>query len=126
MDHDKSARTGSRTSAKVSSVPGLAIARRARGWSQRDLGERCGLMPAAVSHYESGERAPSVENLLQLADALEISVDQLLGRKATVPIGPRIHRLVVLLGRVESRDLDILLAEVEAMAKTARAPRGES
>ena len=38
-------------------------------------------MPAAISHFETGERRPSLENLLKLADALAVSVDYLLGRE---------------------------------------------
>ena len=35
---------------------------------------------ASVSHFETGQRAPSLESLVKLADALEVSVDTLLGR----------------------------------------------
>ena len=48
--------------------------------SQADLADKTGLQPAAVSHFETGQRSPSFENLKKLADALSISVDYLLGR----------------------------------------------
>lgn len=58
----------------------LRRAREARGMSQADLAGKTGLQPAAVSHFETGQRSPSFENLKKLADALSISVDYLLGR----------------------------------------------
>jgi transcriptional regulator with XRE-family HTH domain len=58
----------------------LRKAREARGMSQLDLAAKTGLQPAAVSHFETGQRAPSFENLRKLADALSLSIDYLLGR----------------------------------------------
>lgn len=58
----------------------LESARSSRGWSQSDLAERSGLQPSAVSHYENGRREPSLANLLQISDALSVSLDWLLGR----------------------------------------------
>ena len=55
-------------------------ARESRGMSQLDLANKTGLQPAAISHFETGQRSPSFENLRKLADALSVSVDYLLGR----------------------------------------------
>ena len=48
--------------------------------SQGDLAEMTGFKPAAISHFETGVRKPSFDNLKRLADALEITTDYLLGR----------------------------------------------
>lgn len=58
----------------------LRAAREDKRLSQTDLAERSGLQPSAISHFETGKRAPSFENLKRLADALSVSVDFLLGR----------------------------------------------
>ncbi len=58
----------------------LRDAREQRGLTQGDLAKRCGLQPSAVSHFETGTRKPSFDNLRRLADALEITTDYLLGR----------------------------------------------
>ena len=50
--------------------------------SQGDLARRTGLQPAAISHFETGERKPSFDNLIKLADALGVSMDFLFGRDA--------------------------------------------
>ena len=58
----------------------LRTAREARGMSQGKLAEKAGLQPSAVSHFETGTRKPSFDNLRRLADALRVSTDYLLGR----------------------------------------------
>lgn len=50
------------------------------GISQGELSERCKIQPSNISHYEGGEREPSVGNLIVLADALGCSLDALAGR----------------------------------------------
>lgn len=38
------------------------------------------MQPSAVSHFETGTRKPSFDNLLLLANALDVTTDYLLGR----------------------------------------------
>ena len=49
--------------------------------SQAELAQKAELQTAAVSHFETGQRKPSFDNLKRLADALNVSVDYLLGRE---------------------------------------------
>ncbi len=58
----------------------LRKAREARGFTQAELANRARLQAAAISHFETGQRAPSFDNLRKLSDALTVSVDYLLGR----------------------------------------------
>ncbi len=58
----------------------LRIVRELRGLSQTELADKARLQPSAISHFETGRRAPSFDNLKKLANALSISVDYLLGR----------------------------------------------
>lgn len=68
--------------------------------TQAEVGERSGLHAGAINHFEAGRRAPSFDNLKRLADALEISVDYLLGRTET----PHPSALAVDLDEVKFRD----------------------
>jgi transcriptional regulator with XRE-family HTH domain len=58
----------------------LRAARDMRELSQLELAERAHLQQAAVSHYESGARRPSLRNLSRIAEALEVTTDYLVGR----------------------------------------------
>jgi transcriptional regulator with XRE-family HTH domain len=74
----------------------LRTAREFRELSQGDLAQRAGLQASAVSHFETGTRKPSFDNLKRLADALKVSTDYLLGRttemQATAASADRLHR----------------------------------
>lgn len=58
----------------------LRLAREKRGLSQGKLADKSGLQPSAISHFETGARKPSFDNLKHLADALNVTTDYLLGR----------------------------------------------
>jgi transcriptional regulator with XRE-family HTH domain len=58
----------------------LRAARERKNLSQSELAERAGLQPSAVSHFETGRRSPSFDNLKGLSEALQVSTDYLLGR----------------------------------------------
>ena len=58
----------------------LVEARENIRWTQADLAKATGLQPAAISHFECGQRLPSLPNAVKLADALRVSLDWLTGR----------------------------------------------
>ncbi len=58
----------------------LQSLREMRGLTQLQVGERAKMASASISHFETGQRIPSLESLVKLANALEVSTDALLGR----------------------------------------------
>jgi len=72
--------------------------RKARGWSQEDLGFQANLHFTYISGIERGERNVSLLTIVRLAKALKARVDELVadldGRKRPTPVstrGPRPH-----------------------------------
>ena len=57
---------------------GIAEKRKQAGLSQEELAKRLGLTRQAISRWESGAALPTVDNLVELARVLEVSVDELL------------------------------------------------
>lgn len=57
----------------------LTDARLAKQWRQEDVARTAGCAQSQVAHWERG-RIPTLDNLIALADALEVSLDWLLGR----------------------------------------------
>lgn len=74
----------------------LQALRDKRGLSQEALAKKAQLQATAVSHFETGTRKPSFDNLRRLADALETTVDYLMGRTndpaAAVAEGDQLYR----------------------------------
>jgi transcriptional regulator with XRE-family HTH domain len=53
----------------------------ARGWKQLEAAEKIGIGQGIISAYRRGKSAPTMDNLIRIADALGVSVDELCGRK---------------------------------------------
>ena len=58
--------------------------REKKGISQKGLGEKLGLADTTISSYERGLCDPSVDNLIKIADILDVSVDTLLGHDSNL------------------------------------------
>lgn len=52
-----------------------------KGLTQTELGEKVGVKQSTFTNWENGKREPSYENLVKLADLLEVSLDSLFGRE---------------------------------------------
>jgi transcriptional regulator with XRE-family HTH domain len=57
----------------------LRLAREARGINQTELAAKTGLQPSAIGHFEKERRKPSFANIRNLAKALSVTSDYLLG-----------------------------------------------
>ena len=53
-------------------------ARKAKGLTQKELGEKLGVGEPTVTNYEAGRQNLTIETLQKIADALEIKVNTLL------------------------------------------------
>lgn len=56
----------------------IRAVRKAAGVTQRELAERLGIFYQQISQYERGERNPKYETVEKIADALGISVEELI------------------------------------------------
>src|SRR5580698_3250955 len=98
----------------------LRAARQLRNLSQSELAGKAGLQPSAVSHFETGRRAPSFDNLKALSDALQVTTDYLLGRVAKPNLtGPVANQLFRHAEKMSKSDLDTLTSFAEMLAKKA-------
>jgi transcriptional regulator with XRE-family HTH domain len=91
----------------------LRTAREQRGLSQTQLAERARIPASSVSHFESGARKPSFDNLKRIATALDVTTDYLLGRvdqMNSVGAAETIHRHLANLTAGDLKLADELLA----------------
>lgn len=59
----------------------LKTLRKEKKLTQKELAEQIGISQKSYSHWETGKNEPSFENLIKLADLLEVSLDWLFGRE---------------------------------------------
>lgn len=53
--------------------------RKAKNWSQEDLAKEIGSSRVMIGKYERNDNAPSIEVLLKMAKAFDVTVDYLIG-----------------------------------------------
>ena len=99
----------------------LRTARELRGLSQGDLANRARFQASAISHFETGTRKPSFDNLRRLADALEVTTDYLLGRVTDVQALAGADRLHRHLDRLTSDDREMAEDFLKLLADKAKA-----
>lgn len=94
-----------------------------RKYSQSELAERADLQPSAVSHFETGRRSPSFDNLRRLADALDVTTDYLLGRvdepkgHAPAAVGPVTNSIFRHVSKMSGDDIQRVADFAEMLAK---------
>lgn len=96
----------------------LKTARERRGYSQAELAKKAGLQATAISHFETGGRSPSFDNLRRLSDALSVSADYLMGRSDTEQmVGPTADCLFRGVERLSAEDQNMLRVMKDTMLK---------
>jgi len=67
--------------------------RTAAGYSQNELAKRAGIAQSSLSYLESGAKSPSIETLLQICEALGVSLSEFMSAD-TVDIPPDLRQLL--------------------------------
>lgn len=67
--------------------------RKEKGFSREDLGKKVGTSGAVIGRYERGEITPSVEIANKIANALEVSLDYLVGNTDLKLTGNLMNRI---------------------------------
>jgi transcriptional regulator with XRE-family HTH domain len=105
----------------------LAECRDRKGWTQKELAQRAGISTAFLSEIENDRRGIGAEALLDLADALDASLDYLLRgevqqqpvRKSLV-IPPELAEAADELGWSTGHTMDLLRAREIVRARRSR------
>lgn len=104
--------------------PRLAELRRSRGLTQAELGVKVGLSSRMIAHYERDDAQPPGPILPDLAKALGVTTDELLGAQPLRDtIAPKTARLRKRLHRVEDlppADQKAVLKFVDALVESSR------
>ena len=84
--------------------------RKKRGVTQQELGKTIGVDKRVISKYEKGQTIPSVKVALQIATALDVSLDYLMGSNKALFIDD--NEIIQLL-----KDYNTLTEEVKTTVK---------
>ena len=103
----------------------LAHFRNLRGYSQRELARRVGVVQVVISDYEVGKLRITAEMALRFAAALDVSIDELLQPSKPISIEPphkpsrRLLRRLERIERLPRRKQEALLTTIDAFLNSA-------
>ena len=86
----------------------IRAARLKKGYTQEQLAELVEVTPTHEKHIESGHRLPSVEVLFSIAQALDMSLDNVIFPEQGTK-GKRVKEISILLNQCEEKELSVLL-----------------
>jgi transcriptional regulator with XRE-family HTH domain len=102
----------------------LKATRELRGLTQSDLGKLAGLPSTTISHFESGSRKPSFDNLRRLTRALAVSTDYLIGITDSTDATAAATRIARHLPGATDAELSMLEAVAKSLADQRRSNDG--
>ncbi len=101
----------------------LRSTREKRALNQAELAKRAGLQASAVSHFETGTRKPSFDNLRRLADALDVTTDYLIGRVGDNQVSVGHDQLYRNIGNLTAEDRDFAESFIKLLAQKSKKHR---
>jgi transcriptional regulator with XRE-family HTH domain len=92
--------------------------RRARGITQVQLAQAAGTTQRAISYYENEAGYPPVEAIIRLAEALEVSADELLGTtKNGASHDKRLWKKFLQVANLPEKDQRAVIRLINSLAK---------
>jgi transcriptional regulator with XRE-family HTH domain len=103
----------------------LAKLRKANGLTQQQLGDQVGVSRRVIAYYEAETDYPPAHIIVPLAQALNVSTDELLGAKGnTAPLDPKLAALwrrLKVLETFSDKDRKAVLQYVDVIAEKNKA-----
>lgn len=93
--------------------------RKQQGLSRDVLGQQVGTSGAVIGRYERNEITPSVEIAKKIADALEVSLDYLIG-SSDIRISSKMMYRLELLEKIAPEERDRILHVVDSLLRDAQ------
>ena len=98
----------------------ITLVRKQKGISQAELGKLAGINGDIVGKYEREEMKPSIDTAKKLADALEVSLDYLVGDSELMLSDKATLKRLEDIERLSQQDRDNILFALDNMIKGAK------
>ncbi len=90
--------------------------RKLKKWTQAELAEKVGIEPVSIARIETGLNFPKEENLVSIANALNIEVSELFSKDEAVDKETIVGYIQSTITGLNDRDLNILYNMVKTMS----------
>ena len=103
----------------------LSLVRKKKKISQEAIAKSIGVHAPVIGRYERGEVKPSIEVALKLANALEVSLDYLVG-STDLFLDKKIIERIQLIQELDADEQDSLFLVIDAFLRDANAKKAYS
>ena len=94
--------------------------RKQRKWSRDELGKIIGTSGAMIGKYERNEMNPSVEIAKKIAEALEVSLDYLVGSTSFVVKDKQMLKRLQDINNLPDKEKDCLITTIDHFIKASK------
>ena len=98
----------------------LKIVREEKGLKREDVAKKIGTSAAIIGRYERNERTPSIDIAKNIAEALEVSLDYLVGDTTVLLKDKKMLYRIELLQKINPDYKDRILYMLDVMLKDAQ------
>lgn len=98
----------------------MALVRKQKKMSQAELGKRSGINGDIVGKYEREEMKPSIETAKKLADALEVSLDYLVGDGELKVLDKKTLKRLEDIDKLPDSDREHIFYALDSLIKAAK------
>jgi len=92
-------------------------------WSQDELARKIGTSAPIVGRYERNEIKPSIETAKKIADALEVTVDYLIGDSDKMILDKKMLRRLEQIDNLSSEDKEKVIYFIDMVIRDAKTRR---
>lgn len=97
----------------------MSSLRKVKKLSQGDLGKKVGTSGDIIGRYERGEVTPSIDVAAKIADALEVSLDFLVG-KVDQEVDHHLLKRMIEVQQMDENDKEHILYTLDALIKNVK------
>jgi transcriptional regulator with XRE-family HTH domain len=94
--------------------------REAEGFNQSELADKSGVSRVMIGKYERGEAVPSIDAAKKIADALEVTLDYLVGEGANAKLDKKNVKRLSDIELLEEPKRNILLDLIDTYIRDAK------
>lgn len=98
----------------------ITMLRKQLKWSQEDLANKIGTSAPIVGRYERNEIKPSIEVAGKIADALDVTVDYLIGRSNKILFDKKLMKRIEDIENLNDEDKKHLVALMDAFLRDTK------
>lgn len=98
----------------------ISDTREEKGWNQSELADRSGVSRVMIGKYERGEAVPSIDAAKKIADALDVTLDFLVGEGTNAKLDKKTLKRLSDIELLEDAKRNVLFDLIDTYIRDAK------